>query len=538
MATKRKKARPAARKKSITRSRPRSQKRRRSLLSPKATGGVRAWTGFRAQTRYIALRVGEWLAEPTFASFQPERSEDVDVRFGTSGAAVRDYHQVKSGDVGPVALREIIRGFLTETGVRSARQVVVASPHFDPKVRSLLQGLDRSRSSDFVGDPEAQAATGATVRDMIRQLKLTSQADFILDHLYFYQDFGAILGDREAEARATYDRIAMELRRVDLLRGFSPEELAHAARQLVISVDDGGSRTWGRAELLHLLRTSAEEFRAGAPRSRADLLLVRHDSVARSAASPDRTDLPELFNERRILPVVELDQTTTLSIAHWGGVGEAVQALARTDGRYRGALAVANSEVLYFGLPHVPLAALAGYIARQHRHIHVVEHDRSVGRFRWRDTATFPPLAVAEAPGAGGSVAVVRVSISANVLPEVCRAVIDPAEVRLELDFSLPRGAGGRGAVQTEAQARAYAEQIRRSLDLSVAGHPEFTAIHVFAAVPVSVAFLLGQALSGTALPETWVHNYRQEDRPAYKWSIGLHGAERGVPGAVRVQGE
>jgi hypothetical protein len=505
-------------------------------LSPKATGGVRAWTGFRVQTRYIALRIGEWLADPTFELFQPERAEDVDVRFGTQGSAVRDYHQVKSGDVAPATLRAIIRGFLTETGAGSVRRLVVASPHFDPKVRSLVHALDRSRASDFVGDAKAQAATTADVHDVIRRLKLTD-ADFILDHVDFYQDFGAILGGREADPRSTYDRIANELRRIEPLRGFSPEELAHAARRLVISIDDGGSRTWARSDVLDLLRASAEELRAGPPRSRADLLLVRHDSVARSAAVPDRTELPDLFNERRILPVVDLDQTAALSISGWRGVRDAVQALARPDGRFRCALA-ANAEILYFGLPHVPLAALAGYIARQHRHIHVVEHDRTAGRFRWRDTATFPPLVVAEAPGVAGSVAVVRVSISANVLPEVCRPVIDPAEVRLEVDFRLPPGGGGRGAVQTEAQARAYAEQVRRSLDLSIAGHPEFTAIHVFAAVPVSIAFLLGQALSGTALPETWVHNYRQEDRPAYKWSIGLHAAERGGPGAVRVEGE
>lgn len=266
--------------------------------------------------------------------------------------------------------------------------------------------------------------------------------------------------------------------------------------------------------------------------------MVRHNSAARTTALPERDDLPELFEDRRVLPVVDVDQTPTLSVSGWRGVLDAVQDLVRPDGRFRNALQVPNAEIVYFGLPHVPLAMLAGYVARQHRHVHLVEHDRTSGRFRWGAATEFPPLTVTEVRRDDGSTAVVRVSISAEVVPEVCLAVLDPADMRLDLAFRVAPDKGGRGVVQAEAQARAYADQIRRAIDMSVAGHPEFKAIHVFAAVPVSVAFLLGQALSGTALPETWIHNYRHEDRPAYKWSIGLHGAERGAAGAVRVEGE
>ncbi len=520
------------------RSQPAKAKMMRSLLSPKAMGGARAWTGFRVQTRYIALRVGQWLQDPTFAGFQPERAEDVDVRFETEGSGgARDYHQVRSGDVSPASLREIICGFQAETGASSVRRLVIASPHFDAKVRSLVQALDRLRDSDFTGDPEAQASTTAAARDVIRGLKLTDHAGFIFERVEFFQDFGALLGARGADPRAAYDRIANELRRLEPFRSFGHDELANAARQLVTSVDDGGSRAWTRAQVLQLLQSSAEEFRAGPPRLRGDLLMVRHDSTARTTALPERTDLPELFTDRRVLPVVDLDHTTTFCVPGRGSALDAVQELVHPDGRFRKALQVPNAEVLYFGLPHVPLAAMAGYVARQHRHVHLVEHDRSTGRFRWGTAAEFPPLIVTEVRRGDGSLAVVRVSISAEVVRGVCLAVLDPADVRLDLEFRLAPG-GGRGVVQTEAQARAYADEIRRSIDMSVAGHPEFTAIHVFAAVPVSVAFLLGQALSGTAFPETWVHNYRHEDRPAYRWRLGLHAAERGDAGAIRVEGE
>lgn len=501
-------------------------------------GGVRAWAGFRVQTRYIALRVGTWLADPTFAAFQPERAEDVDVRFGTESSAFRDYHQVKSGDVTPAAAREVIRGFQAETGAGSVRRLVIASPHLDAKVRSLAQALDRLRASDLASDPEANASTTAAVRGVISRLKLSDDAEFILEHVDFFQDFGALLGGREADPRSAYDRVAVELRRLVDLRRFTHDELTHAARHLVISVDDGGSRTWTRAQVLDLLRSSAEEFRAGPPRARADLILVRHDSAGRVVAVPDHTDLADLFRDRRILPVVDLDQTAKMSIPSWAGVRDAIQELVQPAGPFRTALAVPSVELLYFGLPHVPLAALAGYLARQDRHVHLVEHDRSTGRFRWGTAPDFPPLSVTETRRRDGSAAVLRVSLSAEVVPEVCLAVLDPADVRLDLEFRLPPGTGGRGMVQSEAQARAYSEKIRRALDMTVAGHPEFTAIHVFAAVPVSVAFLLGQALFGSALPEIWVHNYRHEDRPSYKWSIGLHGAERGEPGAVRIEGE
>ncbi len=55
-------------------------------------GGVRAWTGFRVQTLYIALRVAEWL---------PQRSAVHGQRYkAQNGCADRDHHRPQSHDAG------------------------------------------------------------------------------------------------------------------------------------------------------------------------------------------------------------------------------------------------------------------------------------------------------------------------------------------------------------------------------------------------------------------------------------------------------
>lgn len=193
-----------------------------------------------------------------------------------------------------------------------------------------------------------------------------------------------------------------------------------------------------------------------------------------------------------------------------------------------GALDQPDAELLYYGFPHVPFGVLAGYIAQPHRRVALVEHDLDTCRFEWRPDATVS-LSTARTTerSAAGTAAQVRVSVSAYVLDDVCAAVLPTADVGV--DVSVEAAEVRRGVVTTEAQAREYSARLRRELDQRLSGNAGITSIHLFAAVPVSVAFRIGQVLANTGLPRCYVYNFDAAATPQYCWRLDLREAKRGA---------
>ncbi|MBZ4333832.1 SAVED domain-containing protein [Corallococcus sp. AS-1-12] len=265
------------------------------------------------------------------------------------------------------------------------------------------------------------------------------------------------------------------------------------------------------------------------PAARGDLVLICHESLKQTHVTPTEADAPELFAHRHVRPKILIDQHQAIGERRWENLEPEVARLAATDGVLRTAFAERDTEILYYGFPYVPLAMLAGYLADS-RPVHVLEHDRTRQRFTWQtDTvAAHPPLEVVTRHGETGSAARVRVSISNEVRPEDCAQVLPDSDIRLDLHFHL--SAPERGVVRREAQLLEYAQTIRQIIDRNIGGKPEFTSIHVFAAVPVSIAFHLGRALAYTGLPECFAYNYNADDAPRYKWCLSLKAAKAADP--------
>ena len=119
-----------------------------------------------------------------------------------------------------------------------------------------------------------------------------------------------------------------------------------------------------------------------------------------------------------------------------------------------------------------------------------------------------------------------RVSISARVQEDACDRVLRASDVGLDLHVEADDI--GRGAVATEAQARQHAARVRKLLDNYVAGKSQFASLHVFAAVPVSVAFAVGQVLGHSSLPPCYIYNFDALAVPKYRWRLGLREAVEG----------
>ncbi|WP_198316443.1 SAVED domain-containing protein [Cystobacter fuscus] len=264
------------------------------------------------------------------------------------------------------------------------------------------------------------------------------------------------------------------------------------------------------------------------PTRSGELVLLCHEAYDRAYVAPGADDVPALFSNREARKVV-IDQTLALKGRNWERLGDEVKWLLSPEGELLQLLTKRDTELVYYGFPYIPLAVLVGFLANT-RPVHVVEYDREVERFTWmRDaTGSFPPLRKKRSEYATGSVARLRLSISATVNVNDCEEVLPSRDVGLDLHFTVKTPQ--RGIVRREAQVQAYIQQIRAALDRYVAGNSRIQALHVFASVPVSIAFRLGQALAATGLPACCVYNYGAQELPRYKWRLWLRADPTGSP--------
>ncbi|MBN9686154.1 MULTISPECIES: SAVED domain-containing protein [unclassified Corallococcus] len=264
--------------------------------------------------------------------------------------------------------------------------------------------------------------------------------------------------------------------------------------------------------------------------AREELVRVCHEALTRTSVEPHEEDAPELFARRNIRPgIVLIDQYEAIGERQWENLEQEVQRLAAPKGLLRSTFNERGTAILYYGFPYVPLALLSGYLANN-RLVHVVEHDRSLQRFTWstQPPGSSPRLEVTCDSRKSGCAARVRISVSNEVEVKDCAEVLPESEVRLDLhlQLKLPQ----KGIVQSEAQVLEYAKVIRDAIEVNVSGRNEFKSVHVFAAVPVSIAFHVGRALASTGLPECYSYNYNGKDIPRYRWRLALTAAKEGRP--------
>lgn len=279
---------------------------------------------------------------------------------------------------------------------------------------------------------------------------------------------------------------------------------------------------------LYARRHSNEAFdplclqpRPGTGSSQGEVVLICHEALDKVSQKPELAG-------RRLRKVVYVDQTPLLKQRQWENLEAAVKSLADPEGKLQRALAEPEAEFGYYGLPFIPLGALAGFLAGRSRRVHVFELDRVTKQFVWPKGGDFPELTCEEQPGKAKTGALrLRLSISSKVELAECQKVLPDKKVRLDLHFTLPDPTPG--LVRSEEQARAYVELLRAAIHRYKQDRA-IKSIHIFAAIPVSITFLLGQELSATWFPEPYVYNFGQGETPGYKWRLNLRAAHQGKP--------
>lgn len=183
-------------------------------------------------------------------------------------------------------------------------------------------------------------------------------------------------------------------------------------------------------------------------------------------------------------------------------------------------------RVAYFGTVPIPLAMLVGMQVGTWRAVDAYQHHHVRKDWAWTAPHGEAPaihLDIGELPGRtslGEGEVVLRVSVSYAVDTRLTRAVVAAplADLHLSLD-----------PVQTDLEAPAaldaIARRFREALDLIQDRLPRTRRIHVFASVPVGVAFRMGTTISPT------MH------APIQTYELDRAGLDRGYYPAFVLQG-
>lgn len=197
-------------------------------------------------------------------------------------------------------------------------------------------------------------------------------------------------------------------------------------------------------------------------------------------------------------------------------------------------------RVAYFGTAPIPLAMLLGHQVESWRmcRTHLRRHD--TGDWRWPAAARTVeamveglPQQIIRAPGD----VVIRVSTSHPIHDSDVAAVVDKplSEITIKIERPDP------DALVSEEDVDEVARAFERALDVVRERLPGVGCVHVFAAVPVGLAFRMGAAVSATKHPRVQTYQYVQRAEPRYQPALVLQDAlirVRAVDEAMRTEAQ
>ncbi|WP_437619189.1 SAVED domain-containing protein [Sorangium sp. So ce1151] len=195
--------------------------------------------------------------------------------------------------------------------------------------------------------------------------------------------------------------------------------------------------------------------------------------------------------------------------------------------RLRGEIA-GRRRMAYFGFAPIPLATHLGYRMTRSVNVNVYQHNRF--RFDWAwssddSASTAPPLkpqiGLPEYGSRDEGPVVIRVSTSHRIAPWETAEVVPSSLAEVDVMLAVP----GEEALRTQSALTEIVVAFNEALSRVKSMFPRLTAIHLFAAVPVGLAFRLGAQVNPTIYPEVMTYQYWRKGTPRYRQAIVL--AER-----------
>jgi hypothetical protein len=171
-------------------------------------------------------------------------------------------------------------------------------------------------------------------------------------------------------------------------------------------------------------------------------------------------------------------------------------------------------QVLYFGLAPVPLAVHLGHKIGSLRKVEVYQKHHTYKDWTWRPT----DKAILKIEGEPKDI----VKNSKDVIIRTgTRFRIDEKDTT-ELVFNASKEIElypdklGQDIFSSSQDLEEYANRFGENLDAISTFLPDCPAIHLFAAVPVGLAFLMGQQISPNAHTKVHVYQFAKDKEPSY----------------------
>lgn len=179
-------------------------------------------------------------------------------------------------------------------------------------------------------------------------------------------------------------------------------------------------------------------------------------------------------------------------------------------------------RLVYYGLAPIPLALDLGYRVGGIADVAVCLQHHDSKRWEWPADVVEPPALLEVKLPQDGSRArgdvIIRVSVSHRVSPEETRDVVP--EPLCEIDIGLVHPA--EDAMRSPEDLEAIVRQFNSAIDAIKDRYPHVEMIHLFASVPVGLAFKLGTSLNPTIHAPVQTYQYAAQRAPRYEKAFVL----------------
>ena len=183
----------------------------------------------------------------------------------------------------------------------------------------------------------------------------------------------------------------------------------------------------------------------------------------------------------------------------------------------------ADYTTLYFGTAPIPLAMHLGYKVQSFRKVQIFLKDHNSKNWKWGTKEAGPPLP-SEIPSEtfkGKGEVTLRMGTSFRINEEDTDSIV-PLPIK---EIEIYPKVLGRNIFGSHEQLIPFTEAFRKALDAVSSHLPGANAIHLFAAIPVGLAFLMGQEINPNAHPLVHLYSFSKGDLPAYDYVFTVNEA-------------
>ncbi len=181
-------------------------------------------------------------------------------------------------------------------------------------------------------------------------------------------------------------------------------------------------------------------------------------------------------------------------------------------------------HIAYFGLAAIPLTVDFGQLFNNYRNLIIFQYHHIDKKWYYSiEGITKSQLTKSDFPSKdqkGFTNALIRLGVSHHVNPEETQEIIPNAA---EIDIQLEKP--NEDALTDNNIMTEVAETVKSAFDSLSKNRSGLREIHLFAAIPCGLAFLVGSKISATIHPYIQTYQYSRTKEPRYKKAISVKGS-------------